>query len=145
MMPNIAEQLTFVYLNLENWHKVKLNKEESNKYHERLLMQGNIITYVTDGVLEGYLEFYRINYEQLGRILCDIQLGDNEDLLTGNIAFINRMWIKEEFRNTRIFNTLGALFLERNKDAHIFATIQQHKHHKPFQVYTRDELIKFYK
>lgn len=145
MMPNIAEQLTFLYINDEKWYSHKLSEHDANLYHERLLMQGNIITHITDGMLDGYLEFYRINYEQLGRILCDIQLGDDEDLLTGDIAFINRMWIKEEFRNTRIFNMLGAIFLERNKDANIFATIQQHKNHKPFQVYSKEELIRFYK
>lgn len=142
---NIAQQLTEVYLTKEFWHKNKLSQEEADKYHERLLMQGNIITHITDGVLEGYLEFYRINYDQLGRIMCDIQLNHTEDLLTGNIAFINRMWINPMLRNTEVFGLLGNIFLNRNKDAHIFATFQNHKKHKPFQKYTREELIRFYK
>lgn len=144
-MNNIIEQLTFNYIHNENWHKNKLSEIEANKYHERLLMQGNIITYVIDGELKGYLEFYRINYEQLGRIVCGLALNHTEDLLTGNIAFINRMWVKQELRNTSVFNIIGNEFLSKNHNAHIFATMQHHKHHKPFQIYTREELIRFYK
>lgn len=142
---NIIEQLTNIYLNKEFWHKNKLSESEANLYHERLLMQGNIITYIRDNELLGYLEYYRINFEQLGRIMCNYTLAHNEDLLSGNIAFINRMWIREDYRNSIPYITLSKEFLIKNKDANMFVAIQNHKKHKPFQIYSRDELLKFYK
>lgn len=142
----IVEQLTQVYLTKEKWHKRYLSEEEANKYHERLIMQGNIITYVDNGELIGYLEFWRINYTQLGRILCDNPIiTDVEDIISGDIAYINNMWIREDARGTEAFNILGNMFLVKNQDAQIFCCVRRMKHHHPIQIYKRDELIKLYK
>lgn len=141
----IIDQLTEIYLIKEKWHKHKLSKEESDEYHERLLVQGNIITYVRNGELLGYLEFWRINFEQLGRVICNREFFVfEEDILNGNIAYIANMWINPEDRNGVIFDMLSAMFLSRNKDAELFCAFKIIKHNRPFQVYTRQELIKLY-
>lgn len=144
-MLNIIEQLTFIYENIETWHKIKMSEHEANLYHERLLTQGNILTYVREGLLKGYIEYYRINYEQLGRICCNLQLDHSENILSGKIALINRMYIDPQYRNGEAFDMLSAIFLVKNKDADYFATFQEHKKHKPYQIYTREEILKHYK
>lgn len=141
-MLNIIEQLSFIYLHLETWHKNKLSEVEANLYHERLLLQGNILTYVREGVLVGYLEFYRINFEQLGRVCCELQLQDTENLIDGNIALVNRMWIREDYRFTEVFNMLVAMFITKNKDAKHYITLQHHKKHKSLQNFYRKDWVR---
>lgn len=141
----IIEQLTNIYENKENWHVNRLNHDDANEYHERLLVNGNILTYIIKDELIGYLEFWRLDFEQLGRLLCgDSILTDKEDLLNGKVAYINNMWINYEYRNGLAFNILASMFLSRNKDAEYFIAFRNLKHNKPIQVYKREDLIKFY-
>lgn len=141
----VNKQLTNIYLTKEKWHKNYLSEEEANKYHERLLVSGNILTYVVSGELKGYLEYFRINHEQLGRLVCNKPiLTDVEDILSGNIAYINNMWISPECRYGEAFEMLGSMFLVKNRDAELFVAFRSAKHQKPIQVYTRQDLIKLY-
>lgn len=141
----IPEQITFIYLNLETWHKHKLPEAEANAYHERLLLSGNILTYVIDGMLIGYVEYWRINTEQLGRIIIGQPiLTDTEDINSGPIAYINNMFILEDHRGGEVFEVLASMFLVKNSDAETFVACRNLKHHKPVQVYTRADLIRLY-
>ncbi len=141
----IIEELTNIYENKMPKVAIQLPHEEALQYFERLLMQGNIITYIVGGELKGFLEFWRIDYSQMGRLLCGITLAHDEDLLNGNVALISRMWIDPEDRNGEAFLMLASMFLSRNKDASHFAAFQEHKKHKPFQVYQREDILKHYK
>ncbi len=144
-MSSVIEQLKYIYNNYEKWDTIKLVGDELNEYFERQLINGNILTYVKDGELRGYLNFWCINNEQLGRLMCGITLAHNENLLDGNIALISRMWVNPEDRNGEAFSMLAAMFLSRNKQCTHYAAFQQHKKHKPFQCYTREEIIKHFK
>lgn len=142
----VIDQITNIYLNLEYWHKNKLTREQSNEYHERLMMNGNILTYVADDKLIGYLEFWLIDYSQFGRLICNQSImTDKENLLDGNIALINNMYIDENDRNGEAFETLAAQFLSRCKDAEFYVAFRRVKRHQPIQVYSRDEIIKHFK
>lgn len=141
----IIDQLTYIYINQENWHEHKLSKEDSDAYHERLLMQGNIITYIENNELLGYLEFYRINFEQFGRMVCDINIPVfEENILDGNIALVKNMWITSEKRHSEVFEFLSAMFLSRNRDADFFVAFRRTKHSEPLLVYSRDDLKHLY-
>jgi hypothetical protein len=141
----IYEQLTHIAYTKEIWHKNLLPVEELNAYHERLLVQGNIITYVIEGNLIGYVEFWRINTEQLGRIIIGQPiLTDVEDIINGPIAYINNMYIDPDYRNGEAFEMLATMFLVKNKDAEVFVACRNLKHHKPVQVYSRNDLIRLY-
>lgn len=141
----IVEQIESIYRNKLHPNRIMLEHNEALKYFGRLLMNGNIITYVIDDELFGFIEFWRISYEQFGRICCNWTLAHDEDLLNGEIALITRMWINPDLRNGEVFNTLAFTFLDKNKDAKHFATFQHQKKHKPLQVYSREELIKYFK
>lgn len=142
----IVDQLTSIYLTKEQWHKNKLTVEESNNYHARLLLNGNIITVIEEDTLKGYIEFWLINYEQFGRLVCNQPvLTDVEDLLNGNIALINNMWISEEDRNGEVFETLATMFLARCKIAEFYVAFRRVKRHQPIQVYSRAEIMKHFR
>lgn len=138
----IIAQLTRIYNEKETYHKTRLSEQEANEYHKKMLDMRQILTYVVDGELIGYLEFYRITFEQFGRICCEQQLSNTEDLSSGPIAFINRMYIKEEHRRSELFMNLVNEFIERNIDADHYATLQHHKKHKSLQVFYRKDWVK---
>ncbi len=142
----IIEQLTSIYHNLEHWHKAKLSVEQADEYHERLLLNGNIITYVVKDELIGYLEFWRLTHTQFGRLVCGIPiLTDKENLLNGPIVVINNMYIKEGERYGEAFTMLSAMFLSRNKDAKFYVAFRRVKRNQPIQVYTKEEILKHFK
>ena len=49
---SIAEKITYLYENVLPKCSVMLPHQEAIEYFERLLMRGNIITYIKDGELE---------------------------------------------------------------------------------------------
>jgi len=124
---------------------VMLDETEAKKYFTRLLMNGNIITYVKDGELLGFVEFWRINNEQFGRLCRNHTLSHDEDLLSGDLCLITRMYIVPDLRNAETFLFLGRALLERNKDAVDYAAMQMHKKHKPLQCYSREQILKHYR
>lgn len=135
MITNLAEQLTFIYEQVETWHKIRLSTADANVYHERLLMQGNIVTIVEDGVLKGYIEVWKINFEQLGRLLCGISVYVyDENITDGNIAYINNGWIAEDYQNTDMARKLEAKFTEQFKDC-IYVARKRQKYSEAFKVY----------
>lgn len=122
-----------------------LPHEEAMEYFERLMMNGNIITYVKEGKLLGFLEYWRVTNEQFGRICCNLTLTHDEDLLNGNICLITRMYIIPDLRNAETFINMGREFLDKNRTATHYAAMQFQKKHKPIQVYTREEILKHYR
>jgi hypothetical protein len=141
----IVERISEIYDEITLDSPCKLHGQERWDYFERLLMNGNIITYSVDGELQGFLEFWRLSYDQWGRICANLTLTHEEDLLEGPVCLITRMWIKPDLRNGETFIFLGRAFLERNKDTVHFAAMQEHKRHKPLQIYSREQVLKHYK
>lgn len=140
MSTSVVEQLTYVYTNLEFWHTHKLSEEAANEYHKRLLMQGNIITVVDDKDLLGYIEVWKINYEQLGRLLCGVKFYVyDEDIGSGNIAYISNMYIVENLRHSDVYKRLYTRFLERYGDCSYIAS-KRTKHSDKFTVYPMSKI-----
>lgn len=132
---NIIEQLTYIYHNFEGWHKNKLSKEDSNKYHERLLMQGNILTIIEGGELKAYLEIWKINYEQLGRLLCGLPFYVfDEDIIGGEIAYVSNGWVSDNYNNTDAHKVLMGEFINKFKDCK-FVARKRYKYNESFKVY----------
>lgn len=142
---SIVEEITHIYETVMPKNPIMLSHEEALAYFERMIMRGNVITYVVDGELHGYIEFWRIDYTQFGRLCCNWTLAHDEDLNNGNICLITGMYIKSDLRNGETFLYLGRTFLEKNKDATHFVAHQYQKKHKPLQVYSRSEVLKHYK
>lgn len=141
----MIEKIVYIYENILPKNPIMLPHDEATKYFERLFMNGNIITYIKDGELLGFLEFWRITNEQFGRICCNQTLSHDENLTDGNICLITRMYITPTMRNGETFINMGHEFLNKNLTATHYAAMQFNKHHKPLQVYTREKILKHYK
>lgn len=142
---DIILQIVNIYENILIKQQIMLSHEEAIEYFERLMMNGNIIIYIVNGELLGFLEFWKITNEQFGRICCNLTLTHDENLTDGNIALITRMYIVPDFRNGDVFINLGKNFIEKTDGATHYAAMQFQKKHKPIQVYTREQLLKHYK
>lgn len=142
---NMINKIVYIYENILPKQSIMLDHNEAIKYFERLMINGNIITYIKDDELCGFLEWWRISDNQFGRLCCNMTLSHDEDLLNGNIALITRMYIIPDLRNTETFINLGREFLSKNINATHYAAMQMQKKHKPLQVYTRSEILKHYR
>lgn len=141
----MVERIVYLYENILPKNPIMLEHDEAIQYFTRLMMNGNIITYVKDGKLLGFLEFWRVSYEQFGRICAGVTLDHSEDLLSGNIGMITRMYIVPDMRNAETFINIGREFLRLNMNVTHYAAMQFHKNHKPLQVYTREQILKHYR
>ena len=142
---NIIESIVEIYEKILPKNATMLAHEEAVKYFERLMMNGNIITYVKDGELLGFLEAWRCTPEIFGKVCLGLPVSHDTDLLSGDIALITRMWITPDLRNGEAFIKIGREFLSRNLEATHYVALQQHKHHKPIQIYSREDILKHYK
>lgn len=136
---NIAEQLTDIYLTEETWHVSKLSKEESDLYHDTLLSKGNIIVIRDGEQVVGYCEFWRLTYEQFGRIICGEPFSAmHEDVQTGQIAYVANTFIKKEYRKGEVTKMLRNRFFEANTLCTHFCGQARRKKSEPVKVFKRN-------
>ena len=126
----IIEQLVDIYQTKEYWHTRMLSREESVEYFVRMITQGNVVVFMDEDILAGYIEFYRITPEQWRRILNKEEFyAFDEDINTGEICYINAIFIHEEYRKTQTIKFLKQLFFGLNSDCRYFVGIDN-RHNK---------------
>ena len=139
---NIVSALMEVYYNEENWHATKLDKVEAEKYFKKLIEKERIIFHTDKESLVGYVETWRINYEQLGRIICKAPFSAyTEDVETGNIAWLANTWIHKDFRRGSVYKILKFGYYEQNQDCEYFAGDARRKRTGLIKVFKRDEIF----
>lgn len=133
-MKNIIDQLVYTYHVCENWHTKKLSYPQSEEYFIRLLSQNNIVVFMDNNILSGYIEFYRITPEQWRRIIDkeDFYAFD-ENITDGEICYVNAIYIYEKYRRTECIGCLKQLFFELNKGCRYFVGIDN-RHNKRIRV-----------
>jgi len=132
----IIKKLFEIYDKFEWWHKTKLDEESANKYHKHLIESGNIITVVSDEMLLGYCEFWRINYEQFGRIICGEGFSAiQENVTNGYIAYVANTFVQPEARKKEVLKMLRDRFFEVNKCCLYFVGEARRKSTAPVKVF----------
>ena len=114
------KQLVDIYFKLEGWHKKKLSVEDSFEYFIRLLSQGNIIIFMDDDKVCGYIEFFRITPLQFRKILDKDFYVFDENITDGEICYISNMFILKEYRRGLAMNYLKTIFKNINRDCKYF-------------------------
>ena len=143
---HIIEQLIDVYHREEWWHKTKLPKAEAYKYFDRLLNNGNIVFESYNGKLLGYVEFWRLNFEQWGRLVCQAPFHPfDEDIVSGYIAYVANTWIDEEHRQSKVYKVLKLKFFKENYLCDYFVGRALRKtQSQPIKVLRRNRMLKKY-
>lgn len=137
-MINIIEQLVDIYLNKETWHKTKMSYEDAYKYHQTMFDRGNIIIWEKQGIVLGYVETWRVNFEQFGRLVCGCDFyADAEDCQTGKIAYLANTWIHENHRSTNVIKMLKIEWLRKHFVCDYFVGEARRKNCSPIKVFNR--------
>jgi len=139
---SLVQQLNKIYYDHEWWIKEKLDEEAITLYHKTLLEQGNIIT-VSDGEkLCGYVEHWRINFGQFGRIICGEPFSAlTENVLNGNIAYVANTFIYPEYRKGSVYKLLRNRFFEFNEECAYFVGNARRKKSEPVKVFKRSAIM----
>lgn len=137
---SVVEQLLDIY-SLETWHDTRMPYLDALAYHDILLENGAITVAMENTMVLGYIEVWKINFEQLGRIMC----GENfsaihEDIYNGNIAFLANMWIRPEFRLGWVIKYLRLKFFGKYGDCRFYTGKTTKRSTAPFQVFRKDKL-----
>ena len=139
---DIVKQLVEIYFREEYWQENKMPEDIAYNYHKKLYEQGNIQVFEKDGLVLGYYEVWRINFEQFGRIICHIPFyADSEDVVNGNIAFVANTWIKSEYRNSYVYKVLRNLFFKHNFKCDYYCGEALRKKTQPVKVFKKSELL----
>ena len=138
----LVEQLIDIYYESEWWNEKKLDRQEAWKYHDKLLRMGNIITVQDGDTLCGYGEYWRLSFEQFGRIICGEHFSAfNEDVQTGQIAYVANVYVKPEYRKGTTIKLLRNRFYEINQLCTHFVGEARRKRSEPVKVFKRESLI----
>lgn len=143
ILRTIPEQLVDIYLHKEWWVKEedKLSFEVALRYYTKLYNQGNILTCEIGDEIVGYLEFWKINFEQFGRIICHASFcGDGEDIQNGNIGYVANVWIDEKHRNSWVTKFLKIKFYENTHMCEYYCGMATRKKTQPVKVFRKDSL-----
>ena len=137
----IIDQLVRIYETEEPWHTTRMSHEEAVKYHQKLYDDGCIIVYHELGVVLGYIEVWRLSFEQLGRCVCRHPFSAYlEDVKSGNIAYVANVWVDEKFRRGSVMKMIKHLFFAAHHDAEYFVGEALRKKTQPVKAFKRDEL-----
>lgn len=121
----MINELTKIYLN-ETRFKTRLSEEEAEKYFRCLLDKGNIYTATKGGQLVGYIEYFKITEEQVKRIISGrgFHIGE-EDITSGDICFVQDVWIDKNYRGKEIWKELKNGLFERTKGCRLYIGEEQ--------------------
>lgn len=138
----IVEQLNKIYDKYEWWQSHKETLAGITNYHQAMLDKGNLICYIIEGEVLGYVEVWRINYEQFGRLICHEKfVAPFEDTIHGNIAYVSNVWIREDKRKSEVTEFLKKEFFKRNHHCDYFVGEALRKtSSQPIKVFKKSEL-----
>lgn len=132
MIKNLPLELAFIRAKYEPWRETA-SIEEHVDYFKHLLSKGLIVTHEVDGELIGYIEFWRMSYEEFGKYILSEEI--TFDCLNGPVCYVANTCIKPEFRETDAFNFLAEQVFELNDDAECIVGRRQGKYYKPLVVF----------
>lgn len=126
-MQNLIEDLITIYRTCEPWHKNLMSYEDAKDYHQKLFNK-NIFVYEEEGVVRGYVEFWRITYDQFKRIRDGGYFSAyTEDIESGNICFVANGWIDPMYRGSHVLKVLMLKVVRRNIDCLYFIELARRR------------------
>lgn len=141
----ILNQLSKIHYEEEWWINDKLPKEEIDKYHMNLIEKNRLLFYAQGEKLLGYVESWRLDYDQWGRIVCHESFSPcDNDVTHGDICYVANVWVDKEHRNSQPIQMLKNSFFIQNCDAKYFVGHALRKKTQPIKVLTLSQARKLY-
>lgn len=138
---NLPELLADCYLKDQPWQDFYMPRNDAIGYFLKMIDRGNIIAIQDSDELLGYVEAWKINFEQFGRIICKAPFWTYEENTTdGNICYLANIWIKPDFRRGMVFKSIETLFFALNNKCEYYAGYASRKSSRPVKVFKRDKL-----
>jgi len=136
----LIAELVRLYIDKLTHHKTKLSEEEALRYYTYVTSRGCIYTYVQGGNILGFVETWRLSFEQFGRLICVAPFNIyDEDITTGPLCYVADTWIDPKHRNTEVVKNLKEQFFQRNIDAEFFCGEALRKKTQPVKVFKKQE------
>ena len=141
---DIVKQLVDIYFNEETWHNEIMSLEEAIRYHLLLLSKDQIICYIKDNRIIGYLEYWKLNLSQLERLFnngVDSIEHPYDDIENGNILYISNLWVSELNKENRITKKLIKQMFIRNLDIN-YACGYENKYNRNSRIFKNRSIYK---
>ena len=141
-MESVIEQLVDIHYKYENWIKNKLPVGEAHYYHLEMIQRRNIVwVHDKQNKVLGYCQFFRLNFEQWGRMVCHAPFYDlDENTTDGNICVVNNVWIHPDHRRSNVFIQLKELFYQENHHCEYYVGLAERKSANLIKVFKKSEL-----
>ena len=139
---NLVDEIHYFWKNYDPTTIYSLSDSRVKEQIQVLLDKGRIlaVTDREDGSLLGYVESWRINYEQFGRIICQQPFNVLlEDINNGTICYLSNITIHPDHRRSTVINTLKDKFFLQNNMCEYFVGEAKRKKTQPLKVFTRQE------
>ncbi len=138
---DIVDQLESFYYRYDTFQNHRLSSEQVRDTILCLLYKGRIIYFEEHGQIVGYVETWRITFEQFGRKLCHepFHVGE-EDIETGPILYVANVTILSSHRRTYVYKILRHRLVKQNLDAEYFVGHALRKKTQPVKVFKVSKL-----
>ena len=142
----MIEQLREFYHKYDEGQGGGLNDDELDKYHQNLIDKDRLVTYSIGDALIGYIESWRVSYEQLGRILLGEKFNlTKENINNGSIAYVANITILPDYRKREVLKIMKSEFFRRNYMCDYFVGEAHHnKRVNAFKVYNKQDFYDKY-
>ncbi len=139
----MIDQLLDFYFHHDKFQDEYLTEYRAREVYQYLLDKDRLHIFKDNsGELLGYGESWAINFEQFGRIICGQNLYKNieeEDISTGNIAYLANVTIHPDWRGTHVLRMLRNSFFTKNFACDYFVGHAKRKKTQPIKVFTRSQ------
>ena len=90
----LIDKLIEFFTAYEN-HFPNVTRTDLQYYFRQLITKDRIIVYMENEEIQGYAEWFNINYAQFGWIICDNHFNvGTQDIEHGNIAYLANVLVK---------------------------------------------------
>ena len=142
---SVLDQLTRIHYEYENWHDKNQPKSEVKQYISKVIKKGRLLVYVSQGEVLGYVESWRLDYDQWGKIVCHESFSPcDQEVNFGPIAYVANVWIHPDHRRSNVFKMLYIGFMQQNWNAKYFVGVALRKKTQPIKVLTKKDVYDKY-
>lgn len=142
MTDTLVGQLVEFYYVYDQFQEPRIPEPELRNTLFVLLQKNRILVCVEGDQLLGYVECWRVNFEQLGRLMCHVKPFDVglEDIEHGNICYINNTTIHPEYRRSWVARYLRTLVFDTNRECEFFLGEALRKRTQPVKIFRADAI-----